>query len=896
VTDKAAEQQPEAPVVELAAPTAAAPASPVRGFDSSGGNHAFGRFVAEIGAAGPPARGVRRGAQALGRAALPPPVKPPRDDAGDALIESGLVDAVRRRKDDRRGSGPAQRVARTEAPPAGSPPAAAAPSAASAAAAAAQPAGAAVPGGSPAGQAAPGAASEREVDPALEFIAGYARRVPGYGLLTAAIGADPITGQAVEGGGSLLREVVALVPGGAALMQRLEQSNAIDKAGAWLRQEIPTLGISLRSISDLFQRAWDSLTAWDLFDPAAAWERLSGIFRPPLDRVIAFAGRAADKLLELALEAMLAAGGGAAGHVLGILRRAGEAFGAIARDPLGFARNLIAAVRGGFEQFLQNIGGHLQRGLLGWLTGALQGVIRLPARLDFEGIVSIATQILGLTWDRIRERLVRLIGPRKVAFLERTVDFVREIATRGLGAAWEKIMEFASGLADQVFEAIRNWIAESVIGAAVRRLVTMFNPVGALINAVMAIYDTIQFVVERARQIGDLIDAVATSISEIASGAIGRAVGAVENALGRAVPVAIGFLAELIGLDNVGDRIRQIVERARAMVDNAIDSMIEWIKTRFSGGREDEAEEGAQQPPENETPEQRHERLATAAAAEIGGPADSDGEYDSVRAQTEEKARAAEEKFRPQMEEGIGFRVELDDAESDREDDEIDFTVVIAPNTTQVKGKKQVKAETEYEADEIFGEITDELDLEAQRESAGTPAENAQAAIKAGFVDEQGRGRLGQGEPGEKTGMRVEGGVQEHEDMRAVRETFGHSGYAYQSAHVIPSSFMDEVGQYSRGHAQTILMKREIHKFLDDHWKAWARSELPSRPDERCTVAEMLGVMRAAIANLGKMPDADPQEIRSLQAMLYNRLDAEIGELGLPMNQKVWLPWAKKKK
>ena len=196
--------------------------------------------------------------------------------------------------------------------------------------------------------------------------------------------------------------------------------------------------------------------------------------------------------------------------------------------------------------------------------------------------------MLGLTWDRLRERLVRMIGPRRVAFLERTVDFVRNVADRGLGAAWEKIKEFAGGLADQVFDAIRNWIAESVLGQALRRLATMFNPVGALINAVIGIYDTIQFIIERARQIGELVDAVSTSITEIATGAIGRAVEAVENALSRALPVAISFLAELIGLDNVGERVKETIERLREMVDDAIRPAIDWIVARFRGGGGDE--------------------------------------------------------------------------------------------------------------------------------------------------------------------------------------------------------------------------------------------------------------------------------------------------------------------
>jgi hypothetical protein len=360
-----------------------------------------------------------------------------------------------------------------------------------------------------------------------------------------------------------------MIPGGAALMERLEQSGVLPKASAWLSEEIGKLGLSFAQIAGLFERAWDSISAWDLIDPAGAWARLSSIFEPAIAKVVAFAERAAEKLFEFSLEAMLAAGGGAATQVMGVLKRAGAAFGAIVRDPLGFAANLVAAVKGGFQAFASNIGAHLQRGLLEWLTGALQGAIRLPAKLDFEGVISLVTQVLGLTWDRLRAKLVKLVGEKTVARIEKTVSFVKDIADRGVGAVWEKLMEFAGGLADTVIGGIRDWIAESVVGAAIKRIATMFNPAGAIINAVLAVYNTIEFVIERARQLGDLIDAVSTSISEIASGAIGRAVNAVETALGRAVPVAIGFLAQLLGLDGLGEKIKDIIEKVRGTVDGA---------------------------------------------------------------------------------------------------------------------------------------------------------------------------------------------------------------------------------------------------------------------------------------------------------------------------------------
>jgi hypothetical protein len=170
---------------------------------------------------------------------------------------------------------------------------------------------------SPSPASAPGPAhAPGAVDPARRFIADYARRVPGYSLVAHAIGADPITGEPVQG--SLVAEVVGLIPGGAALMQRLQQSGALERASAWLTDEVSKLELTYERIAQLFERAWDNLSAWDLIDPGAAWDRLARIFDPPIARVRAFAERAAEKLFEFSLEAMLAAGGGAAEQVMGV--------------------------------------------------------------------------------------------------------------------------------------------------------------------------------------------------------------------------------------------------------------------------------------------------------------------------------------------------------------------------------------------------------------------------------------------------------------------------------------------------------------------------------------------------------------------------------------------------
>lgn len=453
------------------------------------------------------------------------------------------------------------------------------------------------------------AAKERLLRP----LAGIASKVPGYGLLAFALGRDPISGAAVErGGNALLKAVVQLIPGGGAVMASIEQSGALQRAGTWLSTEVPKLGLTWEAIGGLFARAFKSLKLTDVFSPAAAWERLAGIFGPPLARLRAFASAALGKLRELAFEAALAMGGGLAGQVMAVLRRGGSVLGSIFANPIGFAGNLIGAVRGGLGRFAANIGSHLKTGLFGWLFGALRGVIELPQRFDLRGVGSVVLQLLGLTWGRLRERLVVRLGAPRVSFIERSVDFVRRIATEGLSAVWEKVLEFASGLTDTVIGGIREWVTNSIVGAAVAKLVTMFNPAGALIQAILSIYRAVQWLIQQAHQLGTLATSIFDSLAAIASGSIGGAITAVENALARTLPVVISFLAGQLGLGNIGEHVRGVVNRVRGVVERAIGRVVEFLAGRFRRVKGVSEQKGdTEQPPDDENRTHLKRRIRT---------------------------------------------------------------------------------------------------------------------------------------------------------------------------------------------------------------------------------------------------------------------------------------------
>src|SRR6185503_16791428 len=59
-----------------------------------------------------------------------------------------------------------------------------------------------------------------------------------------------------------------------------------------------------------------------------------------------------------------------------------------------------------------------------------------------------------------------------------------------------------------------------------------------------------------------------------AKGSIGVAATFVENALAKGIPVAIGFLASLLGLGDISETIKKTIEKAQAPVNKAIDWVI----------------------------------------------------------------------------------------------------------------------------------------------------------------------------------------------------------------------------------------------------------------------------------------------------------------------------------
>lgn len=327
--------------------------------------------------------------------------------------------------------------------------------------------------------------------------------------------------------------------------------------------------------------------------------------------------------------------------LVNVLRKAANVVLDIISDPIGFLGNLVEGVMTGLRNFMKNIGTHLKRGLMEWLFGALAGAgLKMPEEFDLKGIVSIVLQVLGLTYANFRARAVAIVGEGVVSGLEKAAEIFKIIATEGIAGLWKFIKEKVEDLKSMVLDAIFDFIKERVLIAGVTWVIGLLNPASAFFKACKAIYDIVKFFIERGSEILALINAIIDSIAAIAKGQLATAAKWVEEALAKTIPIAIGFLASLLGLGDISGTIKKTIDRAQAPVNKAIDWAIGMaVKGAKALGNLVKGAFGKKDPKEKKTPPKELEEQQHDAKVEAG-----------LRAIDEEEAKVAPDS-RPTIEE-----------------------------------------------------------------------------------------------------------------------------------------------------------------------------------------------------------------------------------------------------
>lgn len=402
-----------------------------------------------------------------------------------------------------------------------------------------------------------------------------ADQLDSYGVLKVLIGRRLFTGEtlnpsALDFVGAFMRFI-----GAEETFEQMKQSGSLEKGFAEIKAGLTTYDITWDRVQRTFERARDEFDWWSPIDS------FNTIFGPFFRDVLAYGAMVLKIIAELVAEAFVIGFGPMGREVWEKIKAIGDNITLVLDDPLGFANNLIRAVSRGIAGFGERIWEHIKAGLLAWILGPFAAMgVRLPDQLDLKGIVSVILQVLGLTYEQLRPRIVRAMNPNgeiKVSVVERIIEAVNILRTEGLAGIWRKLIEWVENLQTTVINGIRDWVVRAVVQAGIRKLVAWSNPAGALIDILLTIYNLIVFFVERFQQILDFATSVFDSIGNIARGQINDAALAVENALKLTIPIIISFLVRLLGLPDVTGTVRRIVTNIRARVHAAFDKALDWI-------------------------------------------------------------------------------------------------------------------------------------------------------------------------------------------------------------------------------------------------------------------------------------------------------------------------------
>lgn len=445
----------------------------------------------------------------------------------------------------------------------------------------------------------------------LSWLKSFATDIPGYHLLTVILRKDPFTQEEVpRTPTNLIRGFMSLMPGGERQFQEMQETGVIPRAAQRITTLMSQLGISWPFIRDLFLGIWDSLSIDDLIDPIGAFQRIVDRFGEPIGRLFTFVVEVIKVVLELILKLM-----NFPSDILGrIIANAMAAIEDIRRDPIAFIKNMLSAVKLGFGKFFDNILQHLLSGVTDWLFGQVRKAgIEPPTEITLESMLDLVLQILGLTADRLWGKLAERIGQERVDQIRGAIDrlvgiwnFVRDVQERGIAAIWEYIESQITGLFDMVLEKARDWIVVRVVERVTAKIISMLDPTGimAVVNSFIAFFNAVQSAIEYFREMLMIVDDYVSTLAAVARGDIEPGAVKMEQGLANSIPVAIGFLANQVGLGNLADKLQEIIGGIRALVDRALDWLMDRVmqvgqailRTLGVGGaasEEDDTETGA---------------------------------------------------------------------------------------------------------------------------------------------------------------------------------------------------------------------------------------------------------------------------------------------------------------
>jgi hypothetical protein len=353
-----------------------------------------------------------------------------------------------------------------------------------------------------------------------------------------------------------------------------------DGEQAQLGKELDGLQNHAHQVRDNFDRELVTRASQSVQEVREQIQELRQKAKGLIGRVIDAVGRFLDDPIKFIIEALLDLLSIPKAAFWAVVAKIQKVIGDIADDPMKFANNLMDAVGKGFSQFFDNILDHLLHGFVEWLTGGLASAgVALPRDFSVKSVITFFLELMGITWPRIRKLLAKHIGEENVALLEKAYSIVANLVAMGPEGVFEMIREKLNPaeILDQIIKAAVDYMMKAIVKAVAARIVLLFNPVGAILQALEAIYRVLKWIFTNAARIFRLIETIVNGIADILAGNIGAMANAVEKALAGLIPPVIDFLADYLGFGDLPDKVRDTILGFQAWIEGILDQVIGWL-------------------------------------------------------------------------------------------------------------------------------------------------------------------------------------------------------------------------------------------------------------------------------------------------------------------------------
>lgn len=277
-----------------------------------------------------------------------------------------------------------------------------------------------------------------------------------------------------------------------------------------------------------------------------------------------------------------------------VVAKAQVAWETVTNAPIKFLKNCVRTIGRAFQMYWDKLWDNLMGGVEGWLFGevASKGITRPKSWTDPWDLLQFALDIMGLSVSHIFDLMEKdnrfsktTVDKLRVwyARLSKVWDWIMEMRGKSPGEVTKAIITNAKDFGVTILEGIVSWIVErvSVELATMAAAAAASAGLSEVLDVIRRIYRAIKTAVRWMRTILEMVNSGLDAVMDIAAGTLEPPATIVLNAMKKGTAAVIGFLADQVGLSGVGEKIREIIDKIRAKVDNAILMIIDKLKALF---------------------------------------------------------------------------------------------------------------------------------------------------------------------------------------------------------------------------------------------------------------------------------------------------------------------------